>query len=166
MLRNGHLKVSAFCFLVTLSRGFLLVEMTKTHRVRVLIINQSNLDIFHKSETYFSGRPANEVSWLAVRQGEIGDFLSYERDYSLAGCSGYVTYEIGGTPVSIAFSNPLVGTNKLGVGTGGQAVWDNMTEHDYEDFTERIEVKSGPTLTFQCQCTAGPTNLCVIYVKV
>lgn len=142
-------------------------EMTKTHRVRILIINQSDLDMFHKSNTYFSGRAADGVSWLAVRKGEIGDFLSYEKDYALAGCSGYVTYEIGGTEVSIAFSNPLAGTNKLGVGTGGQAVWDNMTEHEYQEFTEQIPVKSGrTTLTFQCQCTAGPINVCVIYIKV
>jgi hypothetical protein len=34
--------------------------------------------------------------------------------------------------MTIAFSNPAAGTNKLGLGKGGKAVWDNMGNHDYQ----------------------------------
>ena len=36
----------------------------------------------------------------------------------MIGCSGYVTYDINNTEVTIAFENPYTGSNKLEVGTG------------------------------------------------
>lgn len=35
----------------------------------------------------------------------------YEIDGSLFGCSGFVTFEMGGTEDTIAFSNPLLAPN-------------------------------------------------------
>jgi len=59
-----------------------------------------------------------------LNQEKKKDVLSYELDWLMAGCSGYVTYRMFDTNITIAFSNPTVGGNKLGVGTGGKRVWD------------------------------------------
>ena len=84
----------------------------------------------------------------------------------MAGCSGYVTYKIFDTDITIAFSNPASGSNKLGVGAGGKWVWDNMDKHGYKEFTEKIDSRDRKTsLLFDCQCTGGSTNTCTVDVK-
>jgi len=113
---------------------------------------------------YDSGRVADSYSWdETIKPGSGKDVLNYERDWALAGCSGYVTYKIFDTEITIAFSNPSVGTNKLGVGTGGQAVWDNMTDHDYNPFTEYVDACNEKVLLkVKCNCTSGTTNTCTV----
>ncbi len=59
--------------------------------------------------------------------------------------------------ITFGFSNPSSGKNKLGVGIGGKAVWDEMSFHDYKEFTVQIPVCS-VTLRFVCKCTGSTTN--------
>ena len=40
----------------------------------------------------------------------------------MAGCSGYVQYKVLGVVLTIGFSNPSVGNNKVGVGLSGKQV--------------------------------------------
>ena len=40
----------------------------------------------------------------------------------MAGCSGYVQYEISGQVLTIGFSNPSAGKNKVGIGLTGKKV--------------------------------------------
>ena len=40
----------------------------------------------------------------------------------MAGCSGYVQYAMSGVILTIGFSNPSVGNNKVGVGFSGKVV--------------------------------------------
>ena len=40
----------------------------------------------------------------------------------MAGCSGYVQYSMSGVILTIGFSNPSVGNNKVGVGFSGKVV--------------------------------------------
>ena len=58
---------------------------------------------------YDSSRIADRFSWPKARLKVIADssseVLNYEIDWSMAGCSGYVPYEMGGTEVTIAFFN-------------------------------------------------------------
>ena len=44
----------------------------------------------------------------------------------MAGCSGYVQFRISGIILTIAFSNPSVGNNKVGVGMSGKMVILNI----------------------------------------
>ena len=78
----------------------------------------------------------------------------------------YVTYTIGGTDLTIAFSNPSAGTNKLGVGTTGKDVWDNMSNHDYGPFTVKITLHDKTKLAIECQCSGGETNSCTVKIEV
>ena len=140
--------------------------MPKSHNVRVKIVNKSGLPMTYKTSWYGSGRLADSYQWPYIGDNDHADVLNYEVDYSLAGCSGYVQYEIGGTLISFAFSNPVMGWNKIGVGKGGMEVWNNMTDHNYDPFTETIQVnQDGITLNFNCQCTGGSTNTCTISIS-
>ena len=115
--------------------------MVKVHNVLVKISNKSGFDMTYKDDLYDSGRVANGYSWpKSIPNGDHQDVLSYEKDNSWAGCSGYVTYDMGGVDVTVAFSNPSSGSNKLGVGTNGKGVWDGMNNHDYEPFVVQITV--------------------------
>lgn len=136
--------------------------MVKTHNVLVKISNKSGFDMTYKDDWYDSGRVADGFSWpKSISNDDHQDVLNYERDYSLFGCSGYVTYGMGGVNVTIAFSNPSVGSNKLGVGTDGKGVWDDMDNHDYDPFVVQITV-GDVRLNFNCKCTGGSTNTATV----
>lgn len=116
-------------------------------------------------EWYYSGRLADSFSWpLKIYPGEESIVLSYERNWSWAGCSGYVTYNIYDTDITIGFSNPaFFDNNTLGVGTGGKEVWENMDNHGYDEFTERIDSSNRMAiLNFDFKCTDGAINRCTV----
>ena len=140
--------------------------MTKTHKVRVIIFNKSGLDMIYKEDKYYHGEIApSSRKWMDIKNDDVGDFLSQECDYSILGCSGYVTYRIGDEILTIAFSNPEVGANKLNVGTGVEGVWESMSSLGYDKFERPIDGTSGNGVTCDCQCTPGRTNVCVIILK-
>ena len=140
--------------------------MTKTNKVRVIIVNKSGFDMVYKGDKYVHGEIAvSSHKWMDVMNNDVGDFQSQECDYSPLGCSGYVNYRICDKMVTIAFSNRPLVVNKLDVGTRGEEVWDNMDNQGYEKFERPINVTSEIGLTFDCQCTPGETNVCVIIVK-
>ena len=69
---------------------------------------------------------------------------------------------MGGEKVTIAF----VRTNKIGVGVGaGRAVWENISSHNYGQFTEEFNV-DGVDVVAICECTDGTTNDALVHVQV
>ena len=115
---------------------------------------------------YEHGRVADNNKWPeTIKDGDSAEILNYELDYSFAGCSGYVMYIMGTTQVTIAFSNPIVGFSKLGIGTGhhGKDVWDDMSDHNYRPFNVILPV-GGKNLIFSSQCTGGTTNTCTVEI--
>ena len=141
--------------------------MVKDHNCHVKIYNGENSsDMTYVKDWYKHGRLADDYSWpKTIQPGHEGNVLNYEDDWSLEGCSGYVTYRMFDTDITIAFSNPSVGTNKLGVGTDGWNVWDSMSNHDYSSFTVNIDAKNGKAkLQFDCKCTGGTTNSCTVKI--
>lgn len=144
--------------------------MPKSHNIRLKISNSPNSSEMTFVRDWFdSGRLGNSYSWPSIiRPGDQVDILLYECDWSMAGCSGYVTYRMFNTDITFGFSNPSVGNNKLGIGTaGGQKVWDDMSSNDYKPFTVTIDTCNGNSkVQFECQCTNGQTNICTVNVKV
>ena len=139
--------------------------MVKEHNCRVKIFNNSRSKMTYVRAWYDSGRLADSYCWpQIIEPGHEADILNYERDWALAGCSGFVTYEMLYMEITIAFSNPVVGSNKLGVGLGGKNLWDNMESHDYLEFPVNIDLRDGSTLIFTCHCTSGTTNSCNVKV--
>ena len=138
--------------------------MVKTHICRVKIENMTSFHMTYVKDRYDSGRVADGFTWTDVAPFHCSIVDSYERDASPAGCSGYVTYQIGGAEFSIAFSNPVFGRNKLGVGLDGKITLEEMSNHNYELFFEFFRLEGGKMLQFICQCTGGDVNNC--YVKV
>lgn len=135
-------------------------EMVKSYNCLVKINNETKSDMTYVEAWYNSGRVADCFYWPEIiKAGQDITILSYEKDYSLAGCSGYVTYKMFGTDITISFSNAVFESNKVGVGTGGKRVWDDMTTHDYSKFTVKID-----SLQFDCRCTPSTTNMCEVKV--
>ena len=66
--------------------------------------------------------------------------------------------------ITIAFSNPSVGYNKLGVGTNGSTVWDNMGS-PYDSTVERIVLNDNTALVFTLQCTSGETSTADVFIN-
>ena len=137
----------------------------KLKKCLVKIINGPNSsDMTYLSDWYFNGRLADGYSWGdTIKPGEKREVLSHEVDWSWTGCSGYVTYRMCDTNITIAFSNPTFGTNKLGVGTGGRQVWWEMSSHNYSDFTFYKDAAKA-RMQFDCICTPGTTNTCTVNI--
>ena len=135
--------------------------------MKIQIHNQSGKEMTFENDWFESGRLGDDnPQWpQKIRSGENVTILCYERNWALlAGCSGHVTYSMGGTQVTIAFSNPLIGTNKLGVGADGQNVWELMGNHGYQPFVIYIILADKTPLTFNCECTGGTTNFCDVKI--
>ena len=144
-------------------------KMVKDRNCLVKISNGPNSgDMTYVRDWYAHGRLADGFSWpTTIRPGheELSGVLNYETDWSWAGCSGYVIYRMFDTDITIAFSNPSVGTNKLGVGTGGETVWYDMYNHDYNWFTVNVDATNGKAkLQFDSKCTWGTTNTCTVNI--
>ena len=138
--------------------------MVKEHNVHLIIENHSGVTMQYPSDWFDSGRLADGYHWpSSVPNGAKLDVLCYERDWALAGCSGTVSYRMNNTEVTFGFSNPSVGTNKVGVGTSGRAVWDHMSDHAYSLFDCLIYV-GGTAVKCQCRCTGGTTNLATVRI--
>ena len=142
--------------------------MVKSHNCLVKISNGPNSnDMTYVRDFYDHGRVADGFQWpTTIKPGQESDVLNYEVDWSLAGCSGYVTYNMFDTDITIAFSNPPVGVNKLGVGKEGQEVWEEMSSNDYNTFTVTVDASNERAkLQFNCKCTEGTTNTCTVNIK-
>ena len=121
-----------------------------------------------RRDWYDCGRVADDFGWPRVIEANgSGKVLSYEKDWAtMIGCSGYVTYDINNTEVTIAFENPYTGSNKLRVGTGEESFWKNMEKHGYKEFTETaIVCNNGQRLLCYCKCTGGDTNTCTVILR-
>ena len=142
-------------------------KMVKVHNCLLKIYNgQNSGHMTYVTDWYDSGRLGDGFSWpMTIKPGHESQILNYERDWALAGCSGYVTYRMFDTDITIAFSNPSVGNNKLGVGISGKGVWDHLSDHGYDKFTINIDTSNGKaTLQFDCKCTGGTTNICTVNI--
>ena len=141
--------------------------MVKHHNCLVNIQNNTTSPMTYQLEWYDSGRVADGFSWPStIAPGEHVEILSYEKDNSAAGCSGYVTYSMEGGSLTIAFSNPEAGHDKLGVGNDGKSVWDHMSNHGYKSFTVTVPLRPKRTLSCLCQCTGGHTNTCSVILTM
>ena len=133
--------------------------MGKTHNVYLKITNNTDHVMTYKTDWFDSGQLADGYDWpqISAGGGEV-KVLCYEKDDSGSGCSGYVTYTMGGTDVTIAFSNPVAGTNKLYVGTNGKGVWDEMGDNNYGRVGFDFYLSNGVRKVAFCKCSGGSTN--------
>ena len=132
----------------------------KAHVILLTIVNKSGFELRGPFGWFDSGSLADYWKWpqsIPANDGILFVEL-YEKDNSMfAGCSGYVNYIWKGKTITFAFSNPYYGTNKVGVGTGGKSVWDNMGSHDYKPFTKKFTV-DGVKLKAVASATGGNVN--------
>ena len=137
--------------------------MIKTFNVLLKIDNSSGVEMRYKTDWYYCGRLATGFSWPRTIGGnDHAEVLNCERDFSIFGCSSYITYTMGTADVTIAFSNPSIGYSKLEVGTG-KNIWDRMDSHNYNPFQVFVDTIQ-KTLKFDCRCTSGFTNICTVNI--
>jgi len=132
----------------------------KTHTIELNIKNNTKSPMLYHSCWFDSGRVANNFEFSRIiKKGDDDTVVCYERDWALSGCSGYVQYTIDGHLVTIAFSNPSVGTNKVGVGITetGKTIWGKIGSHGYQPFQVDMKVGMMP-VTVHCKCSGGDTN--------
>ena len=142
--------------------------MGKKHSVILTITNKSGHNMTYTTDWFYSGRVSNGFNWpQRIPNGAVDVKVPcYERDGSMAGCSGYVTYDLFGTDITIAFSNPAVGNNTLGVGTTGKSMWEEKGCQNYGPFEVNITLHDGTKLLVRCDCSGGETNLCNVQIEV
>jgi hypothetical protein len=132
--------------------------MSKSHVVKLTIKNETGYEMTNPIPWFDSGRVADGWSIpTVIRSGEVHIVEMYEKDWSTAGCSGSINYDIGDGVITIAFSNPSVGSNKLGCGPATKRIWDDMDDHGYKPFTEEFQVGSLKIKTME-SCTDGNVN--------
>lgn len=101
--------------------------MSKIHVVQVTITNNTDSVFEYVNDWFDSGRVADGNSWPKnINPGQTVGITCYEKDWSMAGCSGWVQYKTNGSPVIFAFSNPSAGSNGIDIGNSA-SVWNNMS---------------------------------------
>lgn len=126
------------------------------HVVQLTINNDTGKELTYQSDWFDSGGLSGN-SQFPKSIGATPITVKMQKTSGPKGCSGYVNYLIDGKTITFAFSNPSVGTNKLGVGNNGKGVWDDMGSHDYEPFSERFEIDNAICVA-DCICTGGDLN--------
>eukprot|EP00111_Clytia_hemisphaerica_P007998 TCONS_00023235-protein len=132
--------------------------MVKKHNNKLKITNDTGHILKYHGEWFDSGRVADGFRWPElIQDGGKETILCYERDWAMAGCSGYVQYRINDQVLTIGFSNPSAGSSKVGVGLIGKKVWDEMGCNNYKQNVETLQMD---TYTLKCtySCTGGATN--------
>lgn len=141
--------------------------MSKHHVVKLTIKNSTNHVLEDPSSWFDSGRVAD--GWnipTEIRPGDHAVVEMYEKDWSFCtGCSGYINYRLDKGTVTIAFSNPYSGSNKVGCGSTGKAVWEQMESHDYKPFEEQFET-GGLTVLAHEVATGGTVNQASVTLSV
>lgn len=123
------------------------------------VVNASGKTMMFKGVTYIRGA-AISPGWPTGINSE--DRAIVQSAGVLTGVSGYATYELDSTDITIAFSSPSVGTNKLNVGCSGKQVWDRMDSKDYKPWAKRITTQGGTTLNISLKCSSGPVNNAIV----
>lgn len=100
---------------------------TVDNRVNLRVINQTPYDMQYTSDWFDSGQWLTDVVNTIPAGSDM--ILYFIGD---PGVSGTVTYNINGNAMTLGFSNPEYGSNKVGIGNDGHKVWENMHSH-YEN---------------------------------
>lgn len=125
-----------------------------------LTINNSTTKVLYLDEVWFwkGNLDGSQVFPKTIVAGATTTVKSKGSSH----CSGYVSYITGNSRITIGFSNPSSGRNKLGIGLTGIKVWDDMTDHGYKLFTEILQLNDSSVITCQCKCTGTDTNVATV----
>ena len=96
--------------------------------VIITMTNDTPYDWTYKSDWFDSGGSVGTPP--AIIKANTECTIKFEKTWgSSAGTSGTISYNVNGQVMTFAFSNPYVGSNKIGVGTDGHKAWENMSSH-------------------------------------
>jgi len=141
--------------------------MTYQDNTVVLTIqNNTGADLDFSNSWFDSGQIATGTSWPSKIPNTQSATITCYAKSGPAGCSGYANFNVNNQTITIAFSNPSVGSNKVGVGLAqgvgtANEVWDDMSSHDYKPFQVMFS-----TYNADCSCTGGNPNKASVAIGV
>jgi hypothetical protein len=101
------------------------------NHVNVTVDNQTPHEMVYTSDWFDSGEWSTDKILTIPAGSKVT--LCFRGTLSVApGVSGTVTYNINGHAMTLGFSDPVAGSNKVGIGNDGHKVWENMGSH-YEN---------------------------------
>jgi hypothetical protein len=132
--------------------------MGKKHIVELTIINKTRFPFEYVNDWFDMGRVANGNSWPhRIEAGSSVRITCFEKDWSSAGCSGWVAYSINKVSFYFCFSNPPVRSNCIDIGTDPKT-WDQMIPH-YGNNDERVfKLDNNLTITVSIKNCGGDIN--------
>jgi hypothetical protein len=135
--------------------------MTKTHVINLDIVNSTSGDLTFADDWFQTGGLADGNAWpTTISAGTTATVQCCESFMSPIGCSGWVKYSFNyaDTPgIFLAFSNPLVGTNGIELGSEA-SIWDDMTDHYDCPVSRDVAVDSNHWLISNIESTPGDAS--------
>jgi hypothetical protein len=144
-------------------------NLSAIHKIELTVTNNIGEDLIPKPMYNWFDSGGMKTPQSSILNGYASTVSFQENDY-LKGCSGYIVYAgiQTGNLLFIAFSNPAIGKNKLGVddlypttdtteiSAHGDNLWGGMSDHSYDPFTEDLFYFKHAKA--ECQCSGGKTN--------
>jgi hypothetical protein len=132
--------------------------MSKSHIVNLTIINNSDLELQYNHDWFDSGRLADGNNWpQKIAAGQTVHVECYEKDWALAGCSGWVKYTTQGKDLFFCFSNPTVGKNGIAFGDS-TGTWNSMGGEYDNGITQPVNLNGSLWVVAHVSSTEGDNN--------
>lgn len=132
--------------------------MSKSHIVSLTIINNTDVELQYNHDWFDSGRLADGNNWPAkIEPGQTVHVECYEKDWALAGCSGWVKYLAQGKELFFCFSNPTAGKNGIAFG-GNTGTWNSMGGEYDNGKTVPLQFNNNLWFVAHVSSTGGDNN--------
>lgn len=135
--------------------------MAASHEILLVISNSTAMRMKYVSSQFDSGRLAESEQWpnLIDPDGHQYKIVCTDKNHAIAGASGSVTYSFHGVQVTIGFSNPLIGSNKFSVVTGGHSdAMNALDDYDYNSHSVDITIDEFVKIKAIGSVTKGDVN--------
>jgi hypothetical protein len=132
--------------------------MSKSHIVSLTIINNTDLELQYNHDWFDSGRLADNNNWpQKIAAGQTIQVQCYEKDWALAGCSGWVKYLAQGKELFFCFSNPTAGKNGIAFGNS-TSTWNSMGGEYDNGITQPVNLNGSLWVVAHVSSTGGDNN--------
>jgi len=137
-----------------------------THIINLNIRNNSSGTLVLNDASFQAGGLADGNDWpKTIANGATGQVQCCQGSGLFSfGCSGWVKYMLNDVPIFFSFSNPVVGTNGIDVGTD-TGIWNTMQDH-YFPVERPIPLSNDNWLNVTINSTGGDTNEATWNVEV
>ncbi len=136
-----------------------------SHVVMLTITNNTNYLMDNPTINFDSGKldPSSSIPETIPAHTTANVIIFSDKDMSIAGVSGWLQYNTNGGTIGFGFSNPLIGTNKIGTAQDGPTAYNTMDDWDYQQHSQTFTVNGNQYVAIE-QATGSGVN--TAYSKV